>query len=982
MISLFQNNFENWVSSELNAIWDRVDGFLGSNLPWAVGIRQPQQGDWSVRKPAIHNGIETPFSRQVPTWVIGPYKTYNRVASFNKVKRLYDDGVVPKAIVTWWFLLLYPGIFPPVDLVPDSGEPLLQENLWHCQRCTAKTGNGKIELGFEYDNIKSVLELPDSNLVAKAINSCFPYITDVSSRKANVDVGHTYIWIRDHLKTDEEKEIIKSFLKYYWGCSNSFVSALLLYWVGVIRKDVNIREVLEDAGFFGTCELCWIDHFKGMHDMIRRTRTYKGFHLSPERHSKLLYIHQLIGRTGADADWETEIKDRTTRPTVKYVFDRFSQKWCDKYADKVYYSSITDVLKTVRKNNRPLESLEDYFKRAYEWIASGSASGMGSTLSREDARLLVQERLRGNEIRGNKRSVAERINYDELLAVLKSTPIQDSKAQVKLNELGKTPGRAIYSVSFYHYLLNSYCTSMIEEGLNHPSIDLQEAGLDELDTIIRRQALSKLGLVINSYDYKNFNAQHQTKHMRLVFRCVGEFYKRNYVNDPNLPIMLEVTDWVDRSFSNQWFKVPAYDEWFNCVGTLFSGVRSTTLINTLLNVAYMEGVWHSYRAIYNKTPQIASLHHGDDVLAYMKGIGESALCNEIAMKTGLVASEGKLLNDYGYGEYLRMMYYEDGQVWGSVCRSISTLVNGNWESDIHFNPEEDAKALFEQISVCIRRGFDPEVAELLKKDVFNKFVMLPKNGPKGVMRDFYLRKSALTVNKGGLGLGDLVTGEVFDGVLTQKEKTDKKKDLPDMFKLQEKLKMTNNYLHHIEEKLPYWATFRKEDKRRLINKLAWDTLGLELPNRVREKYALNEILDAKIVLKQPVPPVIPSISERNPLFNFARGVESMISDMLSFARIAKKIKVKERKVDKLKLLIPYLTFSNGYSRQDFWMYMIGYIPDDEVLDSIDSSWKGMVPNVVKAALAEYYNIIKCDINYLQSTLNYISDNISSLHLHF
>lgn len=982
MISLFRNNFEDWVSNELESIWQKVDDFLKDNLPWAVGVRSLQRGDWSVRKPASLNGIEVPFSRQVPTWVIGPYKTYNRVASFNKIKRLCDDGIVPKAILTWWFLLLYPGIFPPVDLVPPRDTKILSENLWYCQRCSATTGGCEVKPGFEYSDVESVLSLPDTGLVAKAVNSCFPYITDVSSRKSNVDVGHTYMWIRDHLKTNEDKIFLNKILQYYWGCSNSFVCAILLYWVGIAKSDSNIQEVLEDSGFYGTCENCWIEHFKGMHDMIRRTRSYKGFHLSPDRHSKLLYLHQLIGRTGSDADWDAEILDRTTPPTKKFVFDKFNNKWCDQYADKVYYSSITEVLKTVRKRNQPLESLEDYFKRAYEWIASGSASGMGSTLSKEDARMLVSERLKGNEIRGNKRSVAERLSYEDLVSVLKSIPIQDSKAQVKLNELGKVPGRAIYSVSFYHYLLNSYCTSIIEDGLNHPSIDLQEAGLDELETIIRRQALSKLGLVINSYDYKNFNAQHQTKHMRLVFRCIGEYYQRNYVGDPNLDVMLEVTDWVDKSFSNQWFKVPAYDEWFNCVGTLFSGVRSTTLINTLLNVAYMEGVWHSYRAIFNKTPQISSLHHGDDVLAYMSGIAESALCNEIAMKTGLVASEGKLLNDYGYGEYLRMMYYEDGQVWGSVCRSISTLVNGNWESDIHFNPEEDAKALFEQISVCIRRGYDVEAAESLRQDVFRKFVTLPKNSPKGVMRDFYLRKAALTVKKGGLGLGTFTTGEVRDGNLIETTESKDKLQLPDMVKLPSKLRMTNNYLGHVESKLPQWATFAKENRKRLINKLAWDTLGLELPNRIREQYSLTSITDANVVLASSIPPKIPTKTERNPLFNFSKGVESMISDMLSFARIAKKVKVRERKIDKLKLLLPYLTFAKGYSKHDFWLHMIGYIPDDEVLDSLDSSWKGLVPNVVRAALAEYYNIIKCDVEHLQATLNYISENISSLNFHF
>lgn len=105
--------------------------------------------------------------------------------------------------------------------------------------------------------------------------------------------------------------------------------------------------------------------------------------------------------------------------------------------------------------------------------------------------------------------------------------------------------------------------------------------------------------------------------------------------------------------------------------TLLSGHRGTTWVNTYLNVAYTDVVRRSYINKYHYDPIVKSQHHGDDIDAVMLSWYDSINFNNEALLCNIDAKKEKLLTEEGATEYLRLFYYPDGQVIGSLNRALS-----------------------------------------------------------------------------------------------------------------------------------------------------------------------------------------------------------------------------------------------------------------------------------------------------------------------
>lgn len=104
----------------------------------------------------------------------------------------------------------------------------------------------------------------------------------------------------------------------------------------------------------------------------------------------------------------------------------------------------------------------------------------------------------------------------------------------------------------------------------------------------------------------------------------------------------------------------------------------------------------------------------------MLSIADTHNFNKIALDSGLEAKQIKLLNEIGCGEYLRLFYYCDGQVLGSVCRSIGSFISGEWESLTKEPNIADIDAIYAQMSVLKRRGIPSNYAQQVYDYILNR----------------------------------------------------------------------------------------------------------------------------------------------------------------------------------------------------------------------------------------------------------------------
>jgi hypothetical protein len=205
---------------------------------------------------------------------------------------------------------------------------------------------------------------------------------------------------------------------------------------------------------------------------------------------------------------------------------------------------------------------------------------------------------------------------------------------------------------------------------------------------------------------------------------------------------------------------------------------------------------------------------------------DNYLYSIMATEHNLEANRQKLMQDKGRGEYLRLMYNSDGNVYGSLCRSLGTFVNGNWESDVNQDGIARSQAIWEQISVLVRRGLKPEMGDALCANCISYFSKVIHRG--WITEPINMRYIQTSVVDGGLGLPSYVTGKIyrckfnFNRVGKERKLCGSKLDIP--------LNASRDYIKYLNtEILPKDGKIRKDEVDGALDILSASTIGLELP---------------------------------------------------------------------------------------------------------------------------------------------------------
>lgn len=199
-------------------------------------------------------------------------------------------------------------------------------------------------------------------------------------------------------------------------------------------------------------------------------------------------------------------------------------------------------------------------------------------------------------------------------------------------------------------------------------------------------------------DYDDFNSQHSIESMKIVFTELCDIV--GYSKD--------LTDNIVSSFDKQ--NIFVGGEWLGVLkGTLCSGHRATTFINSVLNAAYMAVSYESFWSL-------KSVHVGDDVYVGCSDFDQAVSILDSMAKDGFRINPVKQSVGVHTAEFLRTAITSKG-AWGYVCRSIASCVSGNWLVKFRQSPDEALRTMVQHSWTLMNRSNDSKVWRLLCRSV-------------------------------------------------------------------------------------------------------------------------------------------------------------------------------------------------------------------------------------------------------------------------
>nr|BBZ90082.1 RNA dependent RNA polymerase [Red algae totivirus 1] len=228
--------------------------------------------------------------------------------------------------------------------------------------------------------------------------------------------------------------------------------------------------------------------------------------------------------------------------------------------------------------------------------------------------------------------------------------------------------RMILACDTLSYVAFEHLSKPVERAWRNKRVLLDPGRLGHAGMCDRVRALGHAGAINLMLDYDDFNSQHSLESQKIVVDEIVRYI--NYDKDMGRRLV--------ESFDKMQVHVGG-DRVGRAKATLMSGHRCTTLINSILNAAYIRmATGRAYRGLN-------VLHTGDDVVAAVSSYHDVVHildgCNALKLRMNpLKQSVGRIT-----AEFLRVAIKPEYST-GYVLRSIAASVSGNW-----VNPSETGK---------------------------------------------------------------------------------------------------------------------------------------------------------------------------------------------------------------------------------------------------------------------------------------------------
>lgn len=397
--------------------------------------------------------------------------------------------------------------------------------------------------------------------------------------------------------------------------------------------------------------------------------------------SKIFELNVLLNRLETAVDWDAE-KDHRTNLNVVNIND-----------DDIY-NICRDMFEIARQEGkRPIKM--DWNKY---WMQRASIMPSGAVHSQHPQ---IQEYIKRlpREAK-NKKGLACALPHIDLTDMLVQPPEIQAYTSTKY-EWGKV--RALYGCDFNSHVMADFGLLNCEDTFPH----FVPTGPHANEKYVRNLLKQVENDVPFCFDYDDFNSQHSKKAMQAVIDAWISVYEDD-IDDAQVLAAI----WTSRSVNDMTVNDNIGKTTYTAEGTLFSGWRLTTFVNTALNYAYLA------KSGINKLCNM-SIHNGDDVYAGVRNLQDAIKIIKATKQYNIRANTTKMSMGT-IAEFLRVdMRSKSSTSAQYLTRGTATFVHGRIESESPLSYRALINSYKTRYDEMLQRGALPnKIKHLYRKQLF------------------------------------------------------------------------------------------------------------------------------------------------------------------------------------------------------------------------------------------------------------------------
>lgn len=420
-------------------------------------------------------------------------------------------------------------------------------------------------------------------------------------------------------------------------------------------------------------------------------------------YTELFEMEVLINRGTGNMDWKKEILNRTS--DIKLT--KISLEEAFKQAVKLFQQCKRNAPERTKK----FRSWDEFVSTRYEWVPLGAVFVADNE---------YKDSISTNNLERTKLHTLCNLTDNEIKTFLTKKARNEAKPQVKY-EWGKQ--RAVYSSDLVNFVVTSFAMYGCEDIFDSRF----PVGAASEPSIVKER-VSRILQDGNSYclDFEDFNSQHSVEVMQGVLIAYKQVFQSELSSE-----QVKALDWVIDSVAAQ---VIVYDnKKYPINGTLFSGWRLTSFMNTVCNWVYSSEV-------LDERPYLTSVHNGDDTLMSVQYVSDLIRLSQHYEEKGIRVQHTKSFLG-GIGEFLRVDHKLDTKGSQYLARGITTLTHGRVEMSEINKPLNSLQAFIIRLNEVEDRGMPNELVTKIKDrylDFLDKNDLIKKE-----VSDIYLNSHVL-----------------------------------------------------------------------------------------------------------------------------------------------------------------------------------------------------------------------------------------------
>lgn len=396
----------------------------------------------------------------------------------------------------------------------------------------------------------------------------------------------------------------------------------------------------------------------------------KSLHNITNIETKLLFeIHTLVNRTVTPINWNNEYRHRV-KPNLTRIPPEF-----------VYHKAF-EIFSESRYIRRNFKYKKRTWERFWEERAEWGTTGAFFSEFAEDAEHMADI---DKDFRNKFYYFITLPNELKLDHYICRPAATNATVSIKYEWCKQ---RAIYGTDVTNYVMTQFVMQNCEELLTR---DLA-IGNNSTEEIVR----TKVEYILDNkepfcLDFEDFNSQHSITNMRAVVLAYIHVWMDRMSPDQRL-----AANWLLESINKQIVHDSiGLKDTYQTKGTLLSGWRLTSFINTILNKVYFKFLQGGLEFEHN------SIHSGDDIMVGIRSLREVQVIYKRCKWYNVRLSPLKCFVG-SVAEFLRVDHrcWETGQY---LARGIATLVAGKIESKPAFNVRDVFEAILTRCNSAIKR---------------------------------------------------------------------------------------------------------------------------------------------------------------------------------------------------------------------------------------------------------------------------------------